>query len=304
MDVNAIAPFVRADHGYLVFMEGPSTGYVQATTGDGLLYMSGMIHGSLEEMLAQVDYAFGRARTHGVTRVSAIVDARQPSFRIPDAPMHAVFKHLRRYEDCLGDIVFWRMPALKRKGMRLFALPLLPRPLRDKISFCDHARTVGLSDDVATSWDKTRYLRWRAEEERVALTAEVREFDARSVADAAAALDERVRAHRHALDSAPVRFAKNMKKRGRGGALGTTRWKSKEVRIDDTRLHYMDDATIGVIDLSSVTTVVRVDACTARVECDPGGAYLFAASAPEDVSEFEAILLDLKSAMASHRSSG
>lgn len=87
-----------------------------------------------------------------------------------------------------------------------------------------------------------------------------------------------------------------MKERGRDGALGQ-RWKDKQVPIDDTHLYYIGHAAIGVLEIASIEKVTLVDGDTSRP-------YLFAASSPEDISTFSSTLLDLKSSIASHRSSG
>lgn len=304
MDVNAIAPFVRSEHGYLVLMEDETEGCVNTASGDALLFMCGMIHGTLEAMIAQVDYAFLRARARGVARVSAIVDASRPSFRVPDVLMHRVFKHLRRYEDALGDIFFWRTPALKMRGMRLFVLPLLPSSLQSRVKFCSSLHPIAPAAADPGSWDKLRYLRWRAADEGVALTSDVRDFDVKGLADGRRMLDEDMRAHRSALEAMPFHFTRKMRKRGRGGALGTTRWKDKVVRVDDSCLYYTDSTAIGVVELSSIVRVDLVDDFTAQIDCGLLQPYLFAASTPADISEFSAVLWRLKSEMTSHKSSG
>ena len=117
-------------------------------------------------------------------------------------------------------------------------------------------------------------------------------------------LKDGTRAQRRALDGMSYRFTKTMKKRGRGGALGTTHWKKKEVRIDDTRLYYIGHTPIGVVDIESIQKITLVDERTIEVDCGSLHPYIFAAYSSEDLSSFSSTLLDLKSSIASHKSSG
>jgi hypothetical protein len=99
------------------------------------------------------------------------------------------------------------------------------------------------------------------------------------------------------------RFVKKMQKRGRGGALGTTRWKDKEVRIDDAHLYYIGHGTIGVVEIASIEKITLHERTT-QVDCGSLHPYLFVASSPEDIFTFSSTVLDLNSAIASHKSSG
>ena len=227
MSLRDIAPFVLdAEHGFVYCVEYPSTN-TKTSSGEALVCMFGMLHGTVEEMCAQVDYVMRRAQTVA-SKVCAVIDASHTSFRFPDHSLRSLFRRLRHYESALSRIVFCNMPSLVRLGFRAFALPLIDRELRERfVLTADVAKSIGCEwppRPTAAEW-----LAWRAREEDVNLAAlQPRAFDAsRELASSRQALA-------HAAEAPPLEnalYAAHCEKRGSGGLLGNRRWRHKEVEL-------------------------------------------------------------------------
>lgn len=272
--VATIAPYMQTPDGFVVFLEAED-GPRLTPDGDGIILMSGMIHGPLEKMCRQVDYVFHRAEATGVRRVIAVIDTHQPSFRFPDASMRRVFKHLRTFESKLSAIYFWRLPLIMRKGMQLFALPLLSASLKQRVF-------LNKPDSISVEFDRRRYLEWRTREEGMVALPEAEAFDSRELARSREAL--RVQVASGDFEETFC-FREWMEKQGRGGVFGSFKWKRKNVGVTATHLIYRDDASIERIDRHTIQNVELVDDLTVRVTA-ASPAYTFRASSPSSASEF------------------
>lgn len=243
MDVRAVEPFLRGGaHGYVACVETES-GCVRDAEGRPVILCRGLLHGSVEEMKAQVDYTIGRCAIHG--RVfCTIIETRHPSFRFPDSSLRAVLHHLRKYTDACGPIYLVGLPGLVARGVRLFAFPFLDADTKARLHFVAHS-PVNVED-----FDPLQYVAWRRAVEEVEATVSPRPFSHAFIVAANEAL--RKQASEDVVNEA-VLYSGPCEKRGGGGLFGTRRWKSKTLVVTRERLFYRDSGSVGSVPLSGAT---------------------------------------------------
>lgn len=253
MDVRAVAPFVKAGDGYVICLETPTCVFT-SKNDEAVIFASGMVHGEVHEMCAQVDYAFQRALTHR-QRVCTVVETQRKSFRFPDRALRCVLRHLRKYETHIANIYFVDLPFLLRQGIKL-AFPFLDKALRDRIRMTRVAELHNIMQAVPSHlggpvvFDANAYLHWRARMEGCSIDGvQARRFDKEALRTANAALAAQVRALTRPVDAAL--FVGEGKKRGEGGLLGSVRWKAKNFALFDTELTYGDATSHSVVQLCS-----------------------------------------------------
>lgn len=263
---RTIAPFVKADEGYVICLETASFVFTSAKD-EAVIFSCGLPHGSIAEMCAQVDHAFERALTHR-DRVCTIIETRHRSFRFPDHGLRRVLQHLRKHEKHMGDIYFLDLPALIRRGLKLFAFPFLDPLLKSKLRMIPASKVSEVLHRAPTRWggpigfDKAAYLERRAAAEGSSLAdVRARAFDATILRDANAALAEQVcAARRSPRRAAAVLFEGVCRKRGSGGLFGSIEWKRKTVRLTDASMSYSDR--------SGETTIALDPGCTWSTPAD------------------------------------
>lgn len=152
-----------------------------------ILLSIGMVHGTDEEMLYQVEYAMERARAYDVSKgVCTIIEASHTSFRFPNTGMLRVFRLLQRsyVSMCVGPIHFVGMSERVRRGFHL-SFKLLPRMLKRKFVVHDswmslvkclpvQSRLCRWSGDVV--YDLDAYVKRRCEQEGTVPSTETINF--------------------------------------------------------------------------------------------------------------------------------
>ena len=190
--INTVAPFLRTSHGYVVCVEDTEGGLVCTSSGNALFLMAGMLHGELDEMIAQADYAFTRAGTH---QVIAVIETQHASFRFPDLLTRQLFKSMQRHDAKLDTVYILNLSRMMRIGFRL-AMPFMSTETRAKLKIVtptELAANLGPSATLqrwggTVEFDATGYISRRAALEDVCLDASVRAFELSSVASSNRAL--------------------------------------------------------------------------------------------------------------------
>lgn len=286
MDINSVAPYMHCGHGYVICVECDDGLPLLTVEGDAVVLMRGMIHGTLEEMTRQADYAFAVASRHSST-VVAIVETRHKSFRFPDTLMREFLKKMRKYESKLQSVYFAGLSFLVRTGMKLFAIPLLHYEMQKKLRIVDmgHLGSLFGRDCALSEWGGRRkcttdtFVYRRAAIDGVIPSTEERNFDESLLKKAEDALRNQLKLasiatieQHHALCSV------SGEKRGGGGWMGTTRWKKKHILVADEIVAYADTEDAlridsKVIARQNITNVSTSDNCVNVVtEARP---YLF-----------------------------
>lgn len=276
--INAVAPFLRTSHGYVVCVEDAEGEPIQTASGDALFLMAGMLHGDLDEMVAQADYAFARA---GSRRVTAVIETQHPSFRFPDLLTRQLFKSMQRHDGNLGAVYIVNLSRVMRIGFRL-ATPFMSAETRSKVkllTISELAAELGPSATLtrwggAVEFDGDAYLSRRAALEGVRLDASVRPFHSSSVASSNRALKAHLRQLSSTVfDADAVIFGQWCEKRGGGGLFGSLRWKRKYLMVTQDHLAYAetDDlatASVTLVEREHVQAVHRVEDARVDVTTD------------------------------------
>lgn len=246
-DIRVVAPFLRADHGHVFCVEHRDGRPVVTADGHAILVMRGMLHGTLEEMTRQADYAVARVDEQNRAAI-AVIEANHPSFRYPDALLRALLRSIRTHEHKVHRLYFAGLSRIVRVGFRMFALPLMSADMRSKLCIVKTADLLPMLGHNASlyTWgggvdfDVDSYIARRAQLEGVAPPAsnELRIFDAELLKSANKALREEARRRSDTFSTGDIVFRADCEKRGSGGLFGSVAWKPKTIAVSDAALAY------------------------------------------------------------------